>query len=194
MKTGKDLSAVVQEIELFDLCGLGVRVISHKYRQDSLGTGGALKSGGRYNIREGLPGFFGALYVAGDIETAELEAGSTATSNRWQKSYFLAMYKLLIADLRKTDSLSKINITPEELHCDWKLMNNVEETVAPTQTLSLAFHKHTAVQGFIYSSDKNPSGYNLVIFPEKISSGYYLKSRFFFYTPEEIGQNIPTSS
>ncbi len=166
--------------------------MGHKYRQDSLGTTGALKAGGRYNIPDYLPEAFGALYLAGDIETAEIEAGATAASNRWEKSYFLAMYKLSFVDLRQTEHLSKLGIT-DELSCNWKLMNFEEATVAPTQTLSLAFYKHTAVQGLIYSSNKNPSGYNLVIFPEKISAGYYLKSRFFFYKPEEIGQDIPTS-
>jgi RES domain-containing protein len=191
LKTGQNLIAAVQEIELFDSCGLGVRVIGHKYRQDSLGTIGALKAGGRYNIPEGLPGAFGALYVAGDIETAEIEAGSTASSDRWQKSYFLAMYKLSIADLRQSDHLNKIGITPDELSCNWKLMN-IENTVAPTQKLASVFHQHTAAQGLIYPSNRNPQGYNLVIFPEKIAPGYCLKSRFFFYSPAEIGQDIST--
>jgi RES domain-containing protein len=191
LKTGQNLIAAVQEIELFDSCGLGVRVIGHKYRHDSLGTTGALKFGGRYNIPEGLPGAFGALYVAGDIETAEIEAGSTAASDRWQKSYFLAMYKLSIADLRQSGHLSKVGITSIEMSCNWKLMN-VQETVAPTQELALALHAHTTAQGLIYPSNQNPSGYNLVIFPEKIEPGYYLKSRFYFYSPEEIGQDIPT--
>jgi RES domain-containing protein len=99
LETGQKLIKAVQEIELFDSCGLGVRVISHKYRHDSLGATGALKSGGRFNIPEGLLGNFGALYIAGDIETAEIEAGSTAVSDRWKKSYFMAMYKLLIVNL-----------------------------------------------------------------------------------------------
>jgi RES domain-containing protein len=191
LKTGQNLIAAVQEIELFDSCGLGVRVIGHKYRHDSLGTTGALKFGGRYNIREGLPSAFGALYVAGDMETAELEAGSTAASDRWQKSYFLAMYKLSIADLRQSDNLRKVGFTTDELSCDWKLMN-IEETVAPTQKLALAFHQHTTAQGLIYPSNRNPNGYNLAIFPEKTRPGYYLKSRFFFYSPAEIGHDIST--
>ncbi len=189
MKTGQKLITAVQEIELFDSCGLGVRVISHKYRHDSLGTTGALKVGGRYNIPEGLPGAFGALYVAGDIETAEIEAGSTAAADKWQKSYFLAMYKLSIADLRQPENLRQLGITPDELSYNWKLMN-IEKTVAPTQKLASVFHHHTAAQGLIYPSNKNPQGYNLVIFPEKTRTGYYLKSRFFFYSPAEIGQDI----
>jgi RES domain-containing protein len=189
LKTGQDLIAAVQKIELFDSCGLGVRVVGHKYRHDSLGTTGALKVGGRYNIPEYLPGAFGALYVAGDIETAESEAGTTAASNRWEKSYFLAIYKLSLADLRQTDYLSTLGIT-EELSCNWKVMNLEEGAIAPTQELALAFQKHTTAQGLIYSSNRNPAGYNLVIFPDKISSGYYLKSRFFFYSAAEIGQDI----
>jgi RES domain-containing protein len=190
LKTGQDLIAAVRKIELFDSCGLGVRVVGHKYRHDSLGTTGALKVGGRYNIPEYLPGAFGALYVAGDIETAESEAGATAASSRWEKSYFLAIYKLSLVDLRQTDQLSKLGIT-DELSCNWKLMNLDRTKIAPTQELALEFHQQTAAQGLIYSSNRNPNGYNLVIFPEKISSGYYLKSRFFFYSATEIGQDIP---
>jgi RES domain-containing protein len=190
LKTGHNLIAAVQEIELFDSCGLGVRVIRHKYRSDSLGATGALKAGGRYNIPEGLPSAFGALYVAGDIETAEIEASSIVAFDRWEKSYFMAMYKLLIADLRQSDHLSEIDFTADELSCDWRLMNKIEKTVAPTQGLALMFHQHTAAQGLIYPSNRNPTGHNLVIFPEKIAPGYYLKSRFFFYSPEEIGQDI----
>jgi RES domain-containing protein len=114
LKTGHNLIAAVQEIELFDSCGLGVRVIRHKYRSDSLGATGALKAGGRYNIPEGLPSAFGALYVAGDIETAEIEASSIVAFDRWEKSYFMAMYKLLIADLRQSDHLSEIDFTADE--------------------------------------------------------------------------------
>jgi RES domain-containing protein len=154
-----------------------------------LGTTGALKVGGRYNIPEYLPGAFGVLYVADDIETAESEAGATAASSRWEKSYFLAIYKLSLADLRQTENLSKLGIK-DELSCNWKVRNLEEAAIAPTQELALAFHQHTTAQGLIYSSNRNPDGYNLVIFPDKISSGYYLKSRFFFYSAAEIGQDI----
>jgi RES domain-containing protein len=189
LKTGQNLIDAVRAIELETRCGLGLRVISYKYRHDSLGIAGSYKTGGRYNIREGFPDSFGSLYVAGDLETAEIEAGSTSQAQRWQKSYYTAIYKLLVADLRQADNVHEIGITESELNCEWKVINE-GNNVVPTQELGLAFYKHTNAQALIYPSAKRPQGYNLVIFPDKINSDYYLKSRIFFYSHEEIGQDI----
>ena len=180
----------VRAIELKPRHGLGIRVISYQFRHDSLGTIGSCKVGGRYNIREGLPGSFGSLYVAGDLNTAEIEAGSTAKEQKWEKSYYVVMYKLLIADLRQSENLDEIGITESELNCNWKLINTADNNIAPTQELGLAFYTHTNAQALIYPSAKRPQGYNLAIFPDKINSDYYLKSRFFFYSHEEVGQDM----
>ena len=190
MKTGQDLIEAVRAIELKVQFGSGIRVITYQFRHDSLGTTGSLKNGGRYNIMSVLPGSFGSLYVAGDLQTAEMEAGATSREERWHKSYYVVMYKLLVADLRQSDTVDEIGITESELNCKWDVINEVDNNVAPTQELGLAFYRHTNAQALIYPSAKRPQGYNLVIFPDKINSDYYLKSRFFFYSHEEVGQDM----
>jgi RES domain-containing protein len=187
LRTREDLIRAVREIELLTLCGLGIRIVGNKYRQNTLGTTGSLKIGGRYNINENLSDPFGALYLASDIETAEAEA--LAQPIRWEKSYYLIMYKLRVVDLRSADNQARLDTNDKELTCNW-IEYNHKKSIAPTQELALAFYKHTNAQALISASTKRSEGYNLAIFPDKIEPGYYLKSRFFFYSGEEIGQDI----
>jgi RES domain-containing protein len=187
LRTREDLIRAVREIELLTLCGLGIRIVGNKYRQNTLGTTGSLKTGGRYNIKESLPDSFGALYLAGDIETAEAEA--LAQPIRWEKSYYLIIYKLRIVDLRSVDNQARLDTNDKELTRNW-IEDNQKKSIAPTQELALAFYKHTDAQALIYASTKRGDGYNLAVFPDKIEPDYYLKSRFFFYSGEEIGQDI----
>lgn len=188
MRTREDLIRAVREIELITLCGLGIRIVGNKYRQNTLGTTGSLKTGGRYNIKESLPDSFGALYLASDIETAEAEA--LAQPIRWEKSYYLIMYKLRVVDLRLVDNQTRLGINNQDLTCNWVEYNNQKKLIAPTQELALAFYQHTDAQALIYASSKRSEGYNLAIFPDKIEPDYYLKSRFFLYSGEEIGQDM----
>ena len=194
MKTDIELIRSTQEIELEHRSGLAIRIVPNLYRHDTLGTTGALQWGGRYNIRQGFPNEFGALYAASDIETAESEALDKDRSTRHEKSYYLVLYNLLIADLCSQENQIQLGISQEELTQDgWKI-DNKNRIISPTQLLGSTFYHNTQAQALLYLSAQRQSGYNLAIFPDKIidnnSDNFYLKSRLFLYSAEEVGQDI----
>ena len=147
---------------------------------DPLNVGGALATGGRYNIPKDLPDAFGVLYLAEHLAVAHAEVrglnaqGGPGGVNitppgpaapRLDVCITATLTRVL--DLTDPAVLATLGVTQADLTCIWVDLNG-EDQVAPTQALALAALRSNRFDSVRYESTQYPGGVNYAVFPDHV--------------------------
>lgn len=178
MLTGQQLVTSLAALPTLSAQGVFFRLLHIKYQNTALSSIGSLRAGGRYNVAQ----VFSALYTSDTPITALRELKvlvETATGLIACKAppYILLSieYSLqTILDLTNPDNQNVLGTNVQELTGQW-LPINLQGQPAPTQELATAAYNSQTIEALKVPSALDPNAYNVVIFPDKLSSGSFLK-------------------
>jgi RES domain-containing protein len=178
MLTGNQLIAALASMPTLSTQGQVCRVIHIKYINSALSAIGSLQTGGRYNQKSA----FQALYLADNPVTALLEVEAlfkTRTVFRYVAKpplIVLSIYYQLnaILDLTNLNNQLALGTNLQELTGNWLLMNAGGQ-LAPTQILGEAAYSLQSIEALKVPSARDPNNYNLVVFPDRLSYGSFLR-------------------
>ena len=178
MLTGIELLNALAKIPILSsLEGVAFRSIQQKYANSPLASIGS-RFGGRYNP----PQTFEALYLAESEATSLLEVKTKVETAAGilevQGSPRLMLcinYKLkAVADLTNQSIQRNIGTNLQELTGNWRPLNALGE-IAPTQELGTVAYNLQRFEGLKVPSARNDNAYNLVVFPDRISTESFLR-------------------
>ena len=178
MVTGNQLIAALAALPTLPLTGVVFRVIQLRYLNTPLSSVGSVRFGGRYNP----PQLFKALYLADNSVTALLEVEALFKTGTQLKSVpkppllVLSIYYQLnaIVDITNFDNQLALGTNLQEITGNWRLMN-AQNQLAPTHILGEAAYNLQGIEALKVPSARDSNTYNLVVFPDRLSSGSFLR-------------------
>jgi RES domain-containing protein len=144
------------------------------YALYGVGTEGAKKIGGRYNVA----GSFGALYLSDRPDTVVHEVHQRLNVGKFSNAV-LAPFLLLsfsfqlskVLDLRNPKVVAALKLGSNDLDQNWKDLNR-KGKLANTQRLAMYCYG-LGFEGIVVPSVRLPSTYNLVIFDQLGSNSFW---------------------
>lgn len=182
-------------LPLRPVSGYWYRAVPPQYWQSALATGHTVSSEGRFNSgKPDRPGFE-VMYLASDHSVALFEVGALLGSPYPGRVYVpnpLAARSIInvevslsrVADLTHSYNLRLLQTTVQELTGDWEgypLRPNPDPvrppyyTNVPTQRLGHALVRRRGLEGFLSYSARNPVKTNLIVFPQKLRPGSFVR-------------------
>ncbi len=178
MLFGEALERALRDLAPMLWTGVTYRLIPAQFAGTALSSIGSFKRGGRYNPKEVLE----ALYLADTPLTALQEINlvkvtdaailSAKSSPRLLLSVEVALSAVL--DMTTAQTQSTLGTNLQELTGNWLVMN-ASGQVAPTQTLGATVYRQKNVEALRVPSAQNPRATNLVIFPDRLQPGSYVR-------------------
>jgi hypothetical protein len=174
------------------------RVLDSKFLSTALSSTHTRTTPSRFNAGRHLSSVsdqYPILYFADTTFAAELEIGALLGSPydptqiiNHPRKHFVALnievYLQDIIDLTDAHVLATLDTTPQEMTGDWVAYNlrlqipyvaiPSPQGLSPTQELGVALNK-TGIEGFLTASAKISTNPNLVVFPENMKHGSYLR-------------------
>lgn len=178
MLFGKALEHALKDLTSTLWTGVAYRLIPAQFAGTALSSIGSFRRGGRYNLKE----TFEALYLADTPLTALQEINlvkvtdaailSAKSSPRLLLSVEVALSAVL--DMTTAQTQSALGTNLQELTGSWLVINASGQT-APTQTLGAAAYGQKNVEALRVPSAQDPRATNLVIFPDSLQPGSYVR-------------------
>ncbi len=170
------------------------RAIELKFWNSLLATAHTATIAGRFNAGSSARPGFEILYFAEDHQVALFEVqallGSPylpAYAPNPNVAWVIINVDVQLdqaANLTKASHRRRIGTTVQELTGDWRgyLLRNPHPTLAapywsnvPTQRLGHALHAIPGLEGFLTYSAKVPTRKNLIVFPQKLHPGSFIR-------------------
>jgi RES domain-containing protein len=157
------------------------RLVKLKYQDDPISGEGAIRFSGRYHLGQDFFDStlcFKAVYLSDSEETASLEINRKSSQIDKADYVFFSVEVFLtqgFIDLTNPENQAALGTNLVELSTSW-LVTNSMGTIAPTQKIALAAYRLGNIEGLKVPSVANPQGYNLVMFPDCLASGSYLRA------------------
>ena len=161
--------------------GHGYRLVKQKYQTKPISGEGAFHFSGRYHL--GLDFFdstlcFKAVYLSDSEETASLEI-NRKNSQIDRADYVLFSVEVFLSqgiiDLTNPEIQAALGTNMAQLMANWLVTNSLGK-IAPTQEIALEAYRLGNIEGLKVPSVANPQGYNLVVFPDRLAQGSYLRA------------------
>ena len=178
MLTGENLQSAVSELPRSAFQTTAFRLVHIRYSQEPLSSIGSLRVGGRYNIHNQFP----ALYTSDTPITALRELESLVETAAGLMAVKSPPYLLLsiechlnaVVDLTELTHQQNLGTNFQESTGLWKPMQTQGQDV-PTQLLGSTAYNSNKIEALKVSSARDSGAYNLVIFPDRLSSSSSLE-------------------
>lgn len=175
MIKGKALPQALTQLRAISLRGTAYRMVAvQTYARYGVGTEGAKRVGGRYNVA----GSFGALYLSDRPDTVVHEVHQRLNVGKFSNAV-LSPFLLLslsfqlaqVLDLRNPKVVAALKLDSNDLDQNWQDLNR-KGKLANTQLLARHCYE-LGLEGIVVPSVRLPSTYNLVVFDRLKPSSFW---------------------